>query len=133
MKRANAWTDAEDAELTRRWNAGEKAAVIAQCIPGRTTDAICTRAQKLGLARRYRGWRKGSHVGQSGRFGPAIALGVAPMKVETGAQSELWVRLLTDARFADSDTATRQERRLRGGPELNHSPIGCSAAMAAAV
>lgn len=133
MTRVSNWTEAEDAELIRRWNAGEKAAAIAECLPGRTADACCTRAQKLGLARRYRGWRKGGSVGQRGRFGPPIALGAAPMKQETGAQSEIWARLLTDARFADDCRAARHEGRLRGGPELNHSPIGCAAAMAAAV
>jgi len=49
MSEGDIWTPADIAELTRRWDDGESAGVIAQTF-GRSRSAICGRVHRLRLA-----------------------------------------------------------------------------------
>lgn len=48
------WTPAEDAYLTREWTEVAMR-VLRDNLPGRSTEAICFRAEKLGLGSRHQG------------------------------------------------------------------------------
>lgn len=125
VKRAPDYSDGEIAVLVARWKAGESAADIGAVL-GRSSHSVCTKAHKLGLERRYRGWRKGGH-GAKGRFGDAIAGSAHGMKPENTDQAAAWAGI----RFDDSRNARRREPRLRGQPEPAMTLTGCAAAMTA--
>ena len=52
VERLNLWTDAEIATLVEMWGQGASASAIANCLPGRTRNAVIGRSCRMNLKAR---------------------------------------------------------------------------------
>ena len=116
------WSDADNAALTKLWEAGESSTDIAAAI-GRTRNAVVQRAGMLGLKRRIaRNRGRGAAIS-----GAPIAPLADMLRPETASQSAAW----SDIQFQDDKRAMRAEAPLRGLPPVNSSVQSSCAAVAA--